>query len=89
MTNIVGGFEMMSSMRELRKNMEELLEVSKIANEKLNRNGDVTLTTSVEKLAETVGVIQDTERMLQSFYKGEITLDELEAFRDEIAQLRK
>ena len=89
MTNIIDGFEMMKSMREMRKSMQDLLAVSKQANVTFTHKGDTSLTDGVNRLAETVSVIEDTEKMLQGFYRGEVTLEELEAFRDEIAAMRK
>lgn len=88
MGEVIKGFEQISAMKQFSKSMNELLEVVEQANTVFVNENDETLVNPVAKLRETVGVIQETEVMIMRFHKGEITLDELEAFRDRVAAMR-
>lgn len=88
MGEVIKGFEQISAMKQFSTSMAELLEVVEQANNMFINENDETLVEPVSKLRETVGVIQETEVMIMRFHKGEITLDELETFRDRIAAMR-
>lgn len=88
MAQVIHGFEQMSAMKHLSKSMKELLEVVEKANEIYKGVNDTSLENPVSRLRETVSVIEDTETMIKKYHKGEITLEELESFRDKVAAMR-
>jgi hypothetical protein len=88
MTNIISGFEEMRTMKEFSKSMDEFLAASEEANKTLQEAGSNELVESISRLRDTVSIIHETEEMLKKFYKGEISLEELEAFRDRISATR-
>ena len=88
MSNVIGGFEQLAAMKTLSNNMKNLLEVVEQANNVYSMSGDPTLNEPTAKLRETVRVIHDTQEMMLRFHKGEITLEDLEAFRDKVAAMR-
>lgn len=88
MSNVISGFNEMKVMREFSSSMNDLLDAAKEANAIALQNGVTDLNLSVARLNETVDIINETETILRRFYKGEITIEELEAFRDRVAASR-
>lgn len=86
--NVITDFEQRKVMREFSSNMRGFLKTVEEANQTFLAEGDGGLLEATNRLRETVEVIEETERMLIAFGKGEITLEELEAFRDQVAALR-
>jgi len=88
MSNVFNGFEQLSAMKQFSKSMRELADAVKEANLLHSSQGDTSLAERAKQLEETVNVIEETEQKLRQFHTGAITLEELEAFRDQVAAKR-